>query len=224
MKKYVSILIPITFVLSYHTYGQWQLNGNTVGSAYIGTNNAASFRIFTEGVHLASFTYGNSITAPVVGTVGDGLRIFDATNPLTGPGILDLYTTTGNRTHVQFAFNGSINGTGSASGTRMDYLANGAGFWFNATSGRAIWNVGGIENARMGTNGYWHFGPSAVDAARRVEIQDNAQQLRLSRATGPGLTEFYVRQMVDFLSCQVEGIPVLLTLATLATIQLNALM
>lgn len=196
MRNNKLLFIFFTFLLSNNIFGQWDLNGNTVGAAYIGTNNTASFRIFTEGIHLASFTYGNALNAPVGGGAGDGIRIFDATNPTLGTGILDLFTTNGSKTHIKFGINGSINGTGTASGTRMDYIASGAGFWFNATSGRAIWNRGGVENARMGANSYWRFGLNpglSADAARRVEIVDADQQLRLTQANGNGYAEFFVR-------------------------------
>lgn len=110
--------------------GQWQLNGNTVGTTYIGTNNSAPFRIFTNGTHKASFTWDGTEFADGSGPTANGLRIFNHTNPTNPIGVLDLLTSGGNRTHVGFGRNGTI--TGAGTGNRMEYYAHGLGFWFNA--------------------------------------------------------------------------------------------
>ena len=172
----------------------WQTTGNNIlGSRWIGTNNPFPFRIYTNGTHKASFTYDGTEYADGSSGPGNGLRIFNQTNNSNPIGVLDLLTSGQNKTHVGFGRNGSI--TGAGIGNRMEYYAAGLGFWFNAQGGRSIWTINGTENARMGANSYWRFGAngSSSDAARRVEIVDGNQQLRLKQSTGGGFAEFYVR-------------------------------
>ncbi len=173
----------------------WMTNGNsTLPGQFIGTTNPNPFRIFTSGVHRASFTWDGTETA--YGSLGicNGLRIFNQSAPTNPIGVLDLLTSQDNKTHVGFGRNGSITGAGNAD--RMEYYAKGLGFWFNAMdpASRVIWTRAGVENARMGVNGYWRFGanPFSADAARRVELVDGSPQLRLTNTTG-GLAELFTR-------------------------------
>lgn len=72
----------------------WVTTGNNSFSSptpYIGTNAGTNlpFRIFTNGIHRASFTYDGSESADNSSTPCNGLRIFDQANPQTGIGVLD---------------------------------------------------------------------------------------------------------------------------------------
>ncbi len=194
MNKLIFLTILLTNNVALAQDPNWLTTGNNIGgSRWIGTNNTFPFRIYTNGTHKASFTYDGTEYADGSSGMGNGLRIFNQTDNQNPIGVLDLLTSGQNKTHVGFGRNGSI--TGAGTGNRMEYYAAGLGFWFNAQGGRAIWTINGIENARMGVNSFWRFGAngSSSDAARRVEIVDGNQQLRLKQSTGAGFAEFYVR-------------------------------
>ncbi len=193
--KRLLIIFTLTSSISFSQQPvNWVTTGNSSfssGSPSIGTNVALPFRIVTNSVHRASFTWDGTEYADGSGPTANGLRIFNHTTPTNPIGVLDLLTSSNNRTHVGFGRNGTI--TGAGTGNRMEYYAHGDGFWFNAmdANSRAIWTRAGVENARMGINGYWHFGLTAADAVRRVEIQDANQQLRLTN--GAGYAEFFAK-------------------------------
>lgn len=189
MKNKITLIATLIFFKSFGQDPFWKTTGNTInglGDRFVGTTDQASLRFKTDGILRAAFPYNNSITN-YGGGGGNGLRIFNVSAPTNPSGVLDLFTTPGNKTHVGFSNDGCI--TGAAG--RMEYYASGTGFWFNALGGRAIWTINGNENARMGVNTYWHFGTSGVDAARRVEIQDGSPQLRLTNTNN--YAEFYAK-------------------------------
>lgn len=126
MKKlfFIISILTITNLFSQDPY--WQTTGNVIsglGDRYVGTNDASSLRFKSNGVLRAAFPFNNSISG-FGGGGGSGLRVFNVTNPLSPAGVLDLFTTPGNKTHVGFSSDGTITG---ASG-RMEYYAKGEVF------------------------------------------------------------------------------------------------
>ncbi len=198
--KNLNFITIIFLFLTDFLFGQWNTVGlnNGVGTS-LGTNNNFPINIYTNNTFRAQFTTGSALTS-IVGNFGDGLRIVD---PTGGPGNLDLFTSGpgslgGNETHARFGNNGQISGQNN----RFEFIGTTSiGNFYNVTQSSAYHDFSrlGIEQGRLGNNNFWRFGlGTGTNAARRVEIVDAAQQVRISNTNGT-FTELFSRPNGRFL-------------------------
>jgi len=201
--NHMKIKIFITcLVCSSSLYGQqWNTNGlNPFGNGNsFGTSWNAPINIYTGNTFRAQFTTNGALTS-LVGNIGDGLRIID---PTGGAGNLDLFTSGpgsngGNETHTRFGNNGQISGQNN----RFEFIGTtGIGNFYNVTQGSAWQNFSrlDVEQGRLGNNNFWRFGlGTGSNAARRVEIVDADQQVRISHTNG-AYAELFTRTNGRFL-------------------------
>ncbi|WP_343635776.1 tail fiber domain-containing protein [Fluviicola sp.] len=141
----------------------------------------------TNDINIARFTHNNALTS-LVGNSGDGLRILD---PLSGPGNLDLFTSSspgGNETHIVWGGSGQVSGQNN----RFEFLAKaGQGFWFDLISPTVQYYkfaTNATVHAFVGSNRFWRIGDQAelanTSANRRLEVVQDDWQFRLSRTNG----------------------------------------
>lgn len=149
-------------------------------------NGNQPINIFTNNTLRGFFTTPTFFSGG--NTQGGGLRIVD---PNGDPGHLDLWTSNFQQTHIKWNGSGLIQGRNN----RFELCAYFNGMWFNVHNGanaRYIFNRDSTELGRIGVNRFWRIGDNAgsVDAARRLQVVDNAPQFRISRTTGNWFTDF----------------------------------
>ena len=177
--------------------GNFPINANPPGANILGTRWASDIWIMTNNNSIARFTQSNALSS-LTGDAGDGLRIIDLAG---GAGNLDLFTSQtsgGNETHARFGNNGQISGQNN----RFEFIGTtGIGNFYNVTQSSAWHNFSrlGAEQGRLGNNDFWRFGLGTnTNAARRVEIVDAAQQVRISHTNG-AFAELFTRTNGRFL-------------------------
>ncbi|WP_430403761.1 hypothetical protein [Fluviicola sp.] len=201
MKKLKIGLVLISTINGFTSFSQeWLYNNLITGQngSVLGTSQNYPINIYTSNTFRAQFTTNNALSS-LTGNFGDGLRIID---PTGGAGNLDLFTSGpnsngGNETHAKFGTNGQISGQNN----RFEFIGTtGIGNFYNVTQGSAWHNFSrlDVEQGRLGNNNFWRFGlGTGVNAARRVEIVDAAQQVRITH-TGGTYTELFNRRMAAF--------------------------
>ncbi|MBS1652900.1 MAG: tail fiber domain-containing protein [Bacteroidetes bacterium] len=145
------------------------------GNLLLNTNNSLKCTITTGAI------LNNNVFSSANGNFsGDGIKIAPGTGSAAFAS-LDLFSTSLNQTQIR------MDGTAllQTASTRFEQYANLNGFWFNATGNsqfgvpnsftpQFIFNIQSSEKGRLGSNGFWHFGNSAINAANMLEVQSNA--------------------------------------------------
>ena len=187
------LVLNVSFVSS-----QWMTNGLNNGNQgnTFGTSTLHPISIWTGNVQKAFFTVGNSITVPwdfngVFSGSGDGLKILPQ---VPNSGALDLFTAGQGTTHIKFGGSGAISGQNG----RLEHFATGTGFYLDAVNGGFFkFARAGVVTCRVGNNNYWRIGEQTdaanINGARRLEVVDNTAQLRLTRGSSGGYTDFETR-------------------------------
>lgn len=160
----------------------WYRGGNNTGGSYnnnniFGTLWNSEVHHYTGGTRKFTTTVNNGLTnvgfGAAAGTfTGDGISIHSGPNASFAS--IDLFTSSANQTHIRMGVAGLL----QTSSNRFEQYAGLNGFWYSATgiggTPQFIWNFGLNERGRLGSNGWWHFGHTAVNGGNMVEIQSNA--------------------------------------------------
>lgn len=193
----------------------WHLAGNTsTATDVLGTNNARPINVLTNGIQRLQVTDG-SAPLPVTNwmnvasvEVGDGISIaaknIGANCPVSSipTATIDMWTGCSNTAHIRLSEGGYLGATHN----HFEEWANLDGFWFNTVQPGAayIFNHNASEYGRLGPNDFWRFGanPAGANAGRRVEVQDNLPQLRLTNFVTVlglpfGYTDFFTTNSGD---------------------------
>lgn len=169
---------------------------NPAATHILGTQGNFPIEIYTFNTNIARFTNNSSLNSPWLPGSGDGLEIKPRTwgcdiSSIDSTGLY-LWSTCSMGSHIRMGKSAEL----AAAGNRFEQWAYYEGFRFNAMipgTGRYLFDQGGTESARIGTNRYMRVGLNAglVNADRRLEVFDDASdQLRLSNTPANYYTDF----------------------------------
>ncbi len=178
-------------------------------------------------IERAEFTYGGAMRENQLTTAVDGFRIWNPGYTMSTANsadhALDLWCGASNSTHIRFDNSGLI----QTINLRFEQIARLDGFWFDARPydyqkiasprafrGRYFFNIDSVEISRFSNANSTNFGfmrvglqpagllgIAGIDAARRLEVYDNAAvpQFRITQTDGISFTDLQTTSLGDFI-------------------------